>query len=133
MKITEAKRLIDPCMKYLSKHTIEVVVSAMGYLPNVIDLESEVSLVDQVSAACNVADKSYNEMPEDFEMTIDGMFLTDMEEISINGEAFPIGILERYVDSKRQAIYFYANGMILIEDYVFEEDKIKYYVYRLTN
>jgi len=133
MKITEAKRLIDPCMKYLSKHNLETVVSAMGYLPNVIDMESETSLIDQVNIACNVNDKVTHQLPDDFEMTIDGMFLTDMEGISIGGEAFPIGILERYVDEKRQAIYFYANGMIIIEDYVFEEDKIKYYVYRMTN
>ena len=93
MKVTEAKRLIDPCMKYLSKHNLETVVSAMGYLPNVIDMESETSLIDQVNTACNVVEKTTHQLPDDFEMTIDGMFLTDMEGISIGGEAFPIGIL----------------------------------------
>lgn len=133
MEIKDAKRLVDPCMKYMSLHSVEVIVSAMGYLPNVIDLDSEVSLLDQVNNACNVKVKEEHALPDDFEMTVDGMFLTDMEGISINGEAFPIGILERYVDSKRQAVYFYANGLIIVEDYVFEEDTIKYYVYKLNN
>jgi hypothetical protein len=131
--IKNAMRILDPRGHYIKLHPLERIAATMGSLPSCIILDSETSFLDQVAKAVGKMDMSTHKMDDSFDMDIDGSFTCTDEQISINCEAMATGIIERDVDGRREAIYFYANGMIIIEDQETDNDMPTYYVLRMTN
>ena len=131
--ITNAKRILDPRGVYIQKHTLETLVTSMGFLPKCIDLKDETSFLSQVQRATQTIDMSACKQEPTFDIDIDGSFVCLNEEISRNGEACATGIIEREVDNRREAIYFYANGMVIVEDYNQLNDQAEFYCLRLSN
>ncbi|WJM94042.1 hypothetical protein QDY63_14595 [Pseudomonas brenneri] len=127
--ISGIKQQLDPCKQYTHCDVKDMVI-AMGRLPKCIDLSSPNSLISQVMTACNIIDP----MPHIFLQEV-GVFgtwelVTPLSNVvigsSIKQEVYAIGVMSRFVGGDYQAIYFYADGTIIVIDkwhnYLFHMD-----------
>jgi len=119
LTISNIRQVLDPCKQYMHCDGRHMVI-AMGRLPKCIDLNRTESLISQVIAACNIIDP----MPHIFhpEIDKDGTFecVTPLSNVvigsAISYTAFAIGVMSRLVSGGYEAIYFYADGTIIVID-----------------
>ena len=126
--ISGIRQQLDPCKQYTHCDVKDMVI-AMGRLPKCIDLNRPDSLMSQVMTACNIIDP----MPHVFMPVVDkdGAYewVHTLSTGAITNRAIPIyaiGVMSRVVGGDYQAIYFYADGTIIVIDkwhnYLFHMD-----------
>lgn len=119
LTISGIRQDLDPCKQYQHCEVRDMVI-AMGRLPKCIDLNSPDSLISQVMTACSIIDP----MPHIFlpDITKDGSYehVMPLSNVvigsAISYTAHTIGVMSRLVGGDYQAIYFYADGTIVVVD-----------------
>ncbi len=123
---------LDPCKQYQHCELKDMVI-AMGKLPSCIDLNNPKSLIHQVVAVCNIVDpRNHLFLPE---VDKDGTWLyfdfkvldRDTRLTKTNYELrHAIGVMSRNVGGDYEAIYFYADGTIVVigkwDNHIFHMD-----------
>lgn len=105
--IKNIRQQLDPCKQYTHCELRHMVI-AMGRLPKCIDLNNPYKLISQVMTACNIIDPiNHKFLPE---VNSDGIW----EQGTTTHYA--IGVMSRMVGGDYEAIYFYANGTIVVID-----------------
>lgn len=126
---------LDPCKKYQHCELKDMVI-AMGKLPSCIDLNSPKSLINQVVAACNIVDTRNHLFL--YEVDKYGSWQAEKLQQEIFGCALrgeptkywdirhAIGVMSRNVGGDYEAIYFYADGTIVVigkwDNHIFHMD-----------
>lgn len=132
LTISGIRQQLDPCKQYQHCELRNMVI-AMGRLPKCIDLASSNSLISQVMTACSIIDPMphifINEVDKDGTWSKCDGVIKDRETRLINTYYelhYAIGVMSRLVGGDYQAIYFYADGTIIVVDkwhnYLFHMD-----------
>ena len=123
---------LDPCKQYQHCELKDMVI-AMGKLPSCIDLNNPKSLIHQVVAACNIVDPRNHLFVHDIDK--DGCW--SKIDINILNKAvgvgsshyeshYAIGVMSRDIGGDYEAIYFYADGTIVVigkwDNHIFHMD-----------
>ena len=107
--LRDIQKRVDPC-KQFTNYDYGLLVTAMGLLPRCIDLNSDVALLAQVTEACNVMHVLDYQFKEAFVDNNGTHFLCGV------GEVFAIGVMSRMSKGDWEAIYFYKDGQVIVED-----------------
>ena len=119
MSIKDIRTQLDPCKQYMHCEMKHLVI-AMGQLPKCIDLNYPANLISQVMTACGIMDPTHHIfLPE---VNKDGTWASELTcELR-----YAFAVMSRVVAGDYQAIYFYADGTIIVIDkwhnYLFHMD-----------
>lgn len=114
--ISGIRQQLDPCKQYTGCELQDMVI-AMGRLPKCIDLNHPHSLISQVITACGILDPMSNifipEVDKDGAWDLRHTLASDTYKTTI---VYAIGVMSRLVGGDYQAIYYYADGTIIVVD-----------------
>lgn len=106
-KITDTKRMLDPCKQYTAFET-EVLSQACGVLPTHVDENHPDSILDQVCLALQ-ATASNHLLKEDLNMGVDGALESDNHAMF-----YPIAVIGRVIDGYLQALFIHNGGQMIV-------------------
>jgi hypothetical protein len=109
-KLTDVQKQVDPC-KQFTNYDVGLLLTAMGQLPNCINLNGDDSLLFQMTEVCNVVTAVCEYELKGVEVDRKGTHF-----IRGVGEVFAIGLMSRVSNGDYEAIYYYADGMVIVED-----------------
>lgn len=121
ISISGIRQDLDPSKQYQHCEIGHVII-AMGRLPKCIDLNRPDSLISQVMTACSI--NSFDLIKHVFhpEIDKDGAYehvhrlAAMMQGKKVATPIHAIGVMSRLVGGDYQAIYFYADGTIIVID-----------------
>lgn len=120
---------LDPCKQYQHCELRDMVI-AMGKLPSCIDLNNPKSLIHQVVAVCNIVDPRNHLFLSEIDKDGTWEKVTTLSNVvtgsSIKHIVYAIGVISRDVGGDYEAIYFYADGTIVVigkwDNHIFHMD-----------
>lgn len=120
---------LDPCKQYQHCELKDMVI-AMGKLPSCIDLNNPKSLIHQVVAVCNIVDPRNHLFLSEIDKDGTWEKVTTLSNVvigsSIKHIVYAIGVISRDVGGDYEAIYFYADGTIVVigkwDNHIFHMD-----------
>ena len=107
--IRHVRQQLDPCKKFVG-HDPNLLLSAMGTLPKCLFVQSTASFLDQVCKACDIIFPEMHNIGPYISIDADGQYQYGEDK----GVVYPIGVMSRIHNGDYEAIYFYANGDVIV-------------------
>ncbi|MGF6139069.1 hypothetical protein [Pseudomonas laurylsulfatiphila] len=119
LTISAIRQQLDPCKQYQHCELRDMII-AMGRLPKCLDLNRTDSLISQVMTACNINDPMQHIFMGEIDNDGTYEFVQPLSTVVIGATVkhliYSIGVISRNVGGDYQAIYFYADGTIIVID-----------------